>query len=184
MKVLHDMDVARVPPFIAFKRGVKLILYSVFMCLGIRFRFIDDIYEEFRESADVIIKLDMLVGVDSVMGIKTEVKKIYPDIMEELREYGVDVREHIHIGDKKHRPFGWRQFSDPNRKRLWVPPLDQPKGTWGYDKDYIAGKLVMLKKGQLPIWHVGRPGWLKDYINFLYYVLIEGGQIYEEGSVE
>lgn len=180
MKVLHDMDLPREAPYLAFKRGLKLILYSFFMCLGIRFSFIDSIYEEFRENADLIIKLDRLVGIEPVIGIKTEVQHIYPNIMTELRKQCMDVREHIHVGDKKNRPFGWGQFSDPNRTRLWVPPLDQSKETWSYDTRYVAGEKMLLKEGQLPIWHIHRSDWVKHYINFLYSVLIEGERIYEE----
>lgn len=182
VRILHDMDFANRRPLIALKRGIKLIIYALSRIFRIRIGVVDDIYEEIRENADTLIKLDKLVGVTSVMGIKTEVLNTYPNIMEELREYNdVDVREHIHIGDKNY-PFGWRQFSDPNRKRLWVPALDQPKETWSYDTDYMAGKRILLKDGQLPIWHVHHPKNLKYYIDFLYWVLKEGGEIYEKNT--
>lgn len=182
VRVLHDMDLANRDSLEALKRGIKLIIYALSKMLHIRIGVVDDIYEEVREHADTLIKLDKLVGVTSVMGIKREVLNTYPDIMEELEEYSVNMHEHIHIGDKKYRPFGWRQFSDPNRKRLWIPPLDQPKETWHYDTDYISGKRVLLKDGQLPIWHIHRHDDLKHYIDFLYWVLIEGGEIYEKDS--
>ncbi len=168
MKVLHDMDRPYLGAFPALKRGAMLILYAISRVVRLRFEFMDNIYEEVRENADVLIKLDKLVGVESVVGVRDEICRSYPHIMERLKEYDVDVREHIHIG-KRHL----------NRKRLWIPPLNQPKETWHYDRDYIDGNKVMLKKGQLPIWHIDRPDRVKDYINFLYSVLVEGEQIYE-----
>ncbi len=180
MRVLHDMDVPHWVTLRALKRGVKLVIFAISKMLGIRIRIVDDIYEEVRENVDVMIKLDKLVGVTSIMGIKREILDTYPNIMEDLKEYDIDVREHIHIGDKKYRPFGWRKYSDPNRKRLWIPPLDQPKETWNYDSDYILGKRKLLKSGQLPLWHVDGMGYLKHYIIFLYWILVEGGEIYEK----
>ncbi len=170
ISVLHDMDEPQWNVYLALGRGVRLIVYVICRILGVRIRFVDDIYEEVRENADTLIKLDKLLGITPVMGIRREVLDTYPGIMEELERHGVDVREHIHIGGNR----------DPNRKRLWIPSLNQPRGTWHYDTDYNKGKRILLKKGQLPIFHVDRPDFLTDYINFLYDIIVEGESVYEE----
>lgn len=170
ISVLHDMDEPHWNIFIALNRGTKLILYVICRLLRVRMRFVDDVYEEVRRNADTLAKLDKLLGVTSVMGIKREILDTYPGIMEELKRYDVDVREHIHTGGNR----------DPNRERFWVPPLDQPRETWHYDTDYNKGKRTLLKKGQLPIFHVDRPDFLTDYVNFLYGIIVEGENIYEE----
>lgn len=179
VSVLHDMDLSSWDTLAAIKRGIKLIIYAISRIFRVRFSFVEDIYLEARKNADIIIKLDKLVGVESIIGINTDVLRDHPNIMKELREFCPDVREHIHIGDKNYRPLGWRKFSDPNRKRLWIPPLDQPKETWHYDLDYEKGTLPLLKEGQLPIFHIDSMNSLSNYINFLYWLLIENGKIYE-----
>lgn len=145
---------------------MKLLLYGIFKRLGFRFKFIEPIFDEVREYADTLIKLDKLVGVTPIMGIRDKVQDQFPDIMKELGEYGVDVRTHIHIGEPP----------DPNRIRTYepLPGLEHiTSNVWHYDTDYVSGNKPILKEGELPIWHVDRPDFLKHYINFLYEVLIE-----------
>ena len=100
------------------------------------------------------------------MGIGENVQDHYPDIMKKLGEYGVDVRTHIHIGESP----------DPNRIRTWRPinGLENiSSNVWHYDTDYVLKQKPKLQQGEIPIWHVDRPHFLKYYIDFLYEVLIE-----------
>lgn len=167
IKILHDYDDPYIRSNYAIKRGLKLLLYGIFKRLGLKPAFLEPVYNEVRENADILIKLDKLVGVTSIMGIKDGVQDEYPEIMKELGEYGVDVRTHIHIGEPP----------DPNRIRTYRP-LDGlehiSSNVWHYDTDFVAGKRPILKEGEMPIWHVDRPHYLKHYIEFLYAALIEG----------
>ena len=104
------------------------------------------------------------------MGIRDKVQDHYPDIMKELRNYGVDVRTHIHIGE----------ISVPNRKRTWKPLVGLEhisSNVWRYDFDYILNQRPKLKEGEIPIWHVDRSYSLKHYVDFLYEVLVEGMEL-------
>ena len=166
IRILHDYDEPHLRSYYAIKRGLKLLLYGVCKRLGLRLTIIEPIYNEVREYADTLIKLDKLVGVTSVMGIRDKVQEHYPEIMEELSEYCVDLRTHIHIGD----------IPDPNRIRTWEPinKLENiTSNVWHYDTDYVMGQRPKLKDGEIPIWHIDRPHFLKHYINFLYEVLVE-----------
>ena len=159
MKVLHDWD----DPHLKWKRaawiGVKYLVYALCVLLGIRLKFNNDIHEELRNYAETLAKLDKLAGVESIFGIRGPVKAEYPGIEGKLSKYNVDIRKHIHIGEDYH---------SEDRKRIWEPPLDQPAHTWHYDKDYVKGRPPELEPGELPIWHVDRPYYLKNYIDFLY----------------
>jgi len=149
---------------------VKLFLYGIFKRLGFKPKFLDPIYNEVREYADTIIKLDKLVGVTPIMGIRDKVQDQFPDIMKELGEYGVDVRTHIHIGEPP----------DPNRIRTYEPLTGLEhisSNVWHYDTDYVSNQRPTLKEGEIPIWHVDRPQFLKHYIDFLYKVLVEGMEL-------
>ena len=127
-----------------------------------------------RGYLDTLIQLDLLVGVTPVVGIRTEILKTYPHIFMELREkYGDKVEYHLHIhnGD---------DFTDDARTRHWLPELTQSMETWHYDTDLFKhGKLVMLKKGELPIIHVDHVEYLGEYIKYLYRIKFEELKIYE-----
>jgi hypothetical protein len=106
-----------------------------------------------------------LIGVTPIFGIRDTVLAKYPD----LKTYP-NLRVHTHIG----------KAPDPNRVRIWNPPLNQPSYTWHYDRDYMMGKTVLLKsRDTYPVWHVDTPQDLPHYIDFLYAVICEGKQIYE-----
>jgi len=170
MRILHDHDDPYLRANYAIKRGVKLFIYGIFKHLGLKPKFLEPIYNEVREYADTIIKLDKLVGVTPIMAIREEVQDQFPDIMKELSEYGVDVRTHIHIGEPP----------NPNRIRTYAPldGLEQiSSNVWHYDTDYVSNQRPTLKEGEIPIWHVDRPQFLKHYIDFLYKVLIEGMEL-------
>ena len=163
MKVLHDWDDPYLGCRKAIYQGIKLILYGFCKWFMFKPKFLEDIYEERRRNLDAIIKLDKLVGVESIIGIRWIIYLHYPTIFKDLKKYDVDVREHIHIGGNKH----------PYRKREWIPELKQSKNTWHYDREYVKGIEPKLEEGELPIWHVDYPKFLSYYIDFLYEKLIE-----------
>jgi hypothetical protein len=170
MKVLHDYDEPYLSAKYAIRRGLKLILYGMCRFLGIRISLIDEIYQETRKNADTLIKIDKLVGICPIMGIRDKVVSHYPNIISELEKYGADIRTHIHIG----------KAPDINRIRTWDPIDDLENITsnvWHYDKNYVLNKRPLLKEGELPIWHVDRPNWLKYYVDFLYEMLIEKAEL-------
>jgi hypothetical protein len=159
MKILHDWD----DPYLKWKRaaliGFKYLLYSLCTLLGIKLKFNDDIHNELRRYAETLAKLDKLVGVEPIFGIRDLIEEEYPEIKQSLSQYNVDIRKHIHIGE---------DYKSKDRKRIWKPPLNQPKHTWHYDTDYVKGREPELNPRELPIWHVDKPYYIKDYIDFLY----------------
>jgi len=170
IKILHDYDEPFLSGKYAISRGLKLIIYGICRYLGIRPKLVESIYNETRENADTIIKLDKLVGVTPIMGIRDVVQQYYPNLMTELKRYGVDVRTHIHIGEAP----------NPQRIRTWEPIEGLEKITsnvWHYDKDHVLGKRPLLNRGEIPVWHVDRPNWLNHYVDFLYEVLVEHAEL-------
>jgi hypothetical protein len=165
MRVLHDYDEPHLSAKYAIRRGLKLILYGISKYIGFKIKITEGIYNETRENADTIIKLDKLVGITPILGVRDKVQEYYPDIMDELNKYGVDVRTHIHIGEAP----------DINRIRTWDPIEGLEKissNVWHYDKDHVLKRRPKLKDGEIPIWHIDRPNWLKFYVDFLYEALI------------
>jgi len=74
-------------------------------------------------------------------------------------KYHVDIRRHVHIGESP----------DPERRRLWDPPLSQSEASWRFDRDYVTnGMKYILKRDEFPIWHVDKPHYLPFYIRYLY----------------
>ena len=166
IKVLHDYDEPYLNHIYAFRQGLKLIIYSVCKMIGLRPKIVEPIYNETRGNADTLIKLDKLVGVTPIMGIRDKVQEHYPNIMTELSRYDIDLRKHIHIGEAP----------DPDRVRTWEPIEGLEKITsnvWHYDSNHVRKKRPKLREGEIPIWHVDRPNWLKHYVDFLYDVLIK-----------
>ena len=156
MKVLFDWDSPNLSGKWAIRQGLYLIVYGALKFLGIGFP--KEIANETDNYVSTILKLNDMLGVEMVIGIRDPVKTAKAETVKKLRDKGYDVRRHVHIGEN----------SDPNRQRLWEPPLNQTPHTWRYDVDYIAGKHVKLLPGELPIWHFDRPYHLKNYIDFLY----------------
>jgi hypothetical protein len=103
------------------------------------------------------MKLNEMLGVETVFGIRDVVSDAKPYMVDYLKEHGQDVRKHVHIG--KH---------GPNRIRTWEPPLTQSMDTWHFDVDYYDGHPPTLKEGELPIWHIDRPYRFGTYIDFIY----------------
>jgi len=171
MKVLHDWDRLVIEGGWVKRRFISLFLYG--LCR--KFIFLRKI-SYLRKNAEkveaeqlaymvTLIKLNRLCGVMPIFGIRDEIRERYDAEINELAEkYGLDVRRHIHEGDN----------SDPDRKRLWVPPLTQSMDTWHFDTDWIKGIKVVLKPDELAIFHVDVPHYLKHYIDYLYEVLIDG----------
>jgi len=161
MMILHDYDSPFLRANYAFKRGLRLLLYGIAKYFGLKPTFLEPIYNEVREYADTIIKLDKLIGVTPIMGIRDVVQDQYPNILEELGKYGVDLRTHTHIGEPP----------DPNRVRTYEPSdglENVSHNVWHYDTDYASNKNPTLNKGDIPIWHVDYPHFIKHYIDFLY----------------
>ena len=156
MKVLFDWDNPNLSGKWAIRQGIYLIVYGVLKFLGVNFP--REIANETDDYASTILKLNDMLGVETVIGIRDPVKAAKTRTVEKMVEAGCDVRRHIHIGKN----------SDPNRQRLWEPLLKQTPHTWHYDIDYVAGKPMNLLPGELPLWHFDRPYHLKNYIDFLY----------------
>ena len=156
MKILIDWDQPNLSGSYAIKRGIKLIAYGICKKLNLRPKFVDEIYRETDEYAITISRLNELLGIYTIYGIRDSVKYEKNPTIEQL--WKNDVRRHIHIGEN----------NDPDRQRLWEPALNQSKDTWHYDDDYYNGHEVTLKEGELPIFHVDRPFRLQTYIKYLY----------------
>ena len=162
----------------ALIRGVQLILYGLSNKLPIlkKLSIVKKAYRETMDHAVTLAKLDRLAMVGSIFGIRPKILKVFPEA-ELLDKFGADVRQHWHIGDN----------ADPDRVRIWVPSLVQGRHTWNYDRNFLEyGRDfgIKLKDGEKPVFHVARIEGLTAYIDFLYWVLIEEGQIYESRALD
>lgn len=155
-KVLFDWDNSDLDYIYAVQRGVKLIVYAVCKVLRLRPKYVEEIYTETDRYAEAVSKLNQMLGIETVFGIKDSVSKSKPRSVIYLKEHD-DVRRHIHIG--KH---------GPSRQRLWEPPLTQSPDTWDFEIKYYKGLKPTLKEGELPVWHIDRPYRLATYISFVY----------------
>jgi len=165
LSVLHDYDMPSIRPRWALKRGLKLILYAFMKKLGLTLG-CKDIYAETDAYALALAKLDVLCGIHSVMGLRDGAASLNTQI--ELYAMKTEIHRHAHFGND----------NDPERKRLWDPPLFQSPETWRYDQKWIKGKAPKLKENELPLWHVDYPWMIGDYIDFLYRWRIKGEKIY------
>ena len=173
MKVLHDWDEISIRVDWSRRRGISLLLY----CLANKFPFLKGykfimkntlkIEKEKIQHMETLIKLDLIAGVTPIFGIRDEVRARHRERIDKLEKiYQVDIRRHIHIGEPP----------DPNRKRLWEPPLKQPPKNRHFDTHFKEGKLIDLSPGELPVFHVDYPYDLKHYIDFIYEKMIEDVQ--------
>lgn len=170
MQILHDWDRTVIEGGWAKKRALTLFLY----CLSRKFPILLRL-KSFRENAqkveaeqlaymETLIKLGELCGVTPIFGLRDCIMEKYGKPISELAiKYDVDVRRHIHIGDPP----------DENRVRVWIPPLFQRRETWGFGLKYSRGERVILKEGELAIWHVDRPHFLALYIDYLHEIIVE-----------
>ncbi len=156
-KVLIDWDNPNVGGSWAIRRGLNLIAYGILKGLRIS-KLPKEIEKETDDYALMILKINDMVGVETIVGIRDPVRSAKGTTVDAMVNAGYDVRRHIHIGDR----------ADPDRRRVWEPPLRQSPLTWHYDSDYVAGKPVKIPPGELPIWHFDKPYWMKYYIDFLY----------------
>jgi len=154
--MLIDWDQPNLSGSYAIKRGIKLIAYGICKKFGLKPKFVEEIYKETDEYAITLSRLNELLGIYTIYGIRDNVKYEKNPTIEQL--WKNDVRRHIHIGEN----------NDPDRQRLWEPALNQSKDTWYYDEDYYNGHEVTLKEGELPVFHVDRPFRLQTYIKYLY----------------
>lgn len=164
VSVIHDWDSSTISGRKAIRRGISLVLYAISKVFPIlnRIRRIernnDALELERVDYMETLIKLDLLLGIDSIFGIRPGVMRRCGEEIKDLKElYGVDVRTHLHIGSPP----------DPGRKRLWIPSLSQSMKSWTFEKDYIEGR-GELEPGDLPIFHVDNPENLRYYIDYLY----------------
>ena len=165
MKVLHDWDRLWIDGGWARGRGISLLCYY----LSRKFKFLSWI-KYFRENAELLeaeklaymvtlIKLNKLSGVTTIFGIRDIIRTRHGKGIDELAiKYELDIRRHIHIGEPP----------DPDRERLWDPPLPQPRTIWHFDTRWIKGDNLVLGPGELPVWHVDFPYNLNHYIDYLY----------------
>lgn len=165
MQILHDWDRIGINGYHATERGLSLLGYMLARKIPFLNRLsvfrenTKRLEDEKLEYMETLIKLDKLVGVISVFGIRDIIRERYGKGIDELAaKYDVDVRRHIHIGDNQ----------DPRRKRLWDPPLNQSYDTWHFDRKWAMGIRTILKPGELANFHVERPYQLKNYIDYLY----------------
>ena len=166
LKVLHDWDRIKRSGSWALRRGISLLVYGLSVKLpGLnRIKAIEKsnskICQEQLEYFETIIKLDLIAGIIPIFGILDEVRDKYGNEIDELaRIYGVDVRRHIHIGNNK----------DPNRKRVWEPPLNkQTPNSWSFEYHYMRGNKKELQPGGLPIFHIDQPHFISFYIDYLF----------------
>lgn len=171
MNVLHDWDNPYRSGRWCIRRGVQLILYGISKKIPLfrRLPMVEEVYGELYKNAITLAKLDRLVDVEGIFGVRDDVAEKFPTIGIEVVKYLGDFRRHIHI-------------DHPEEIRLWEPPLKCPrKVVWHYDQRYRdhGEKISMLKAGELPIFHVDYPNFVPLYIDWLYWVLEEGGEIYE-----
>ena len=170
LKVLHDWDHIERSKSWTLRRGISLVVYSI----ARRLPFLNGyhavmmntlkIEKEMIKYMETLIKLDMIAGVISIFGIRDKIRERHGESIDELQEiYGVEVRRHIHIGENK----------DPDRKRIWEPPLKQTPNVWHFDLDYMRGKKIELQPGELPTFHVDRPNLVWVYIDFLFDEMIK-----------
>lgn len=165
MKVLHDWDTLKMEGGWARRRGISLLCY----CFARRFTFLQKIgwlrrnFENVRAEQlrymETLIKLNRIAGVKCIFGIRDQIKKLHgKDIKILQAKYGVEIRRHVHIGEPP----------ELERIRTWDPPLTQSPDTWHFDRDWVKGKKVVLKPGELAIFHVDFPHYLPHYIDYLF----------------
>lgn len=173
MKVLHDYDRSKYSWRWMLYYSVKLFIYAVFTLFRLRPpRICSDITHIRYRYALTLAKLDRLCGIEPVFGVRDCVVEDYPGLVPRLHSLDADVHRHIHIGGN----------DDPNRRRLWNPPIPNTEKTWHYGLDYKRGTLPLLDKGELPIWHCDWPHRWMDYIDYLYDVRFNGLQVYKKGG--
>ena len=171
LKVLHDWDHVERSGSLSLRRGISLIFYAMARKLpllnGIQAIKTNTlkIEREQIQYMETVIKLDLIAGVIPIFGIRDKIRLRHGKRIDELQViYGVDVRRHTHIGDNK----------DPDRKRLWEPPLNkQTRNSWHFGFDYLRGIKRVLQPGELPIFHIGEPDHISVYIDYLFEEMIK-----------
>ena len=167
MKVLHDWDRLQIDGGWALKRSISLFCYLLSRKLPLlnRLKYFhkntEKIGYEQLNYMETLIKLDKISGVTPIFGIRDIIRGKHGEKIDELTlKYGVDVRRHIHIGEPP----------DPDRTRLWDPPLNQSKENWCFDTKWSQGEEPHLAPDELPVFHVDRPYHLPHYISYLFEV--------------
>ncbi len=171
MNVLHDWDNPYRSGRWCIRRGVQLIIYALSKRIKIlrKMSMVKEMYTELYNNAITLAKLDRLVKVHGIFGVKDSVVHEFPTIEEDINSLKLEYRRHIHV-------------DYPRAVRWWEPPLSQREVTWRYDqkyRDHGRNIPIKLKPGELPIFHVDYPNFIPLYIDWLYWVLEEGGEIYE-----
>jgi len=164
--VLHDWDRLEIEGQWAKRRGISLLLYCLVRKLKLlrKIKYLNENAERIEAEKisymETLIKLNRICGVDPVFGIRDVINKKYGDEIYKLKlRYEIDVRRHIHIGKN----------NDPNRIRMWIPPLyGQTRESWHFDTKFARGEKVFLGPDEMPIFHIDRPYHLALYIDYLF----------------
>ncbi len=165
MKILHNWDSLTIEGGWVRRRCISLLCYwftrrfTFLQKIGWLRRNFENVRGEQLRYMETLIKLNRIVGVHGIFGIRDQIKKLHGKEIEELQaKYEIEIRRHVHIGG----------ITDPERIRKWEPPLTQSPETWHFDVDWAKGKKVVLKTGELAIFHVDRPHYLHHYIDYLF----------------
>jgi len=171
LKVLHDWDAIGRSKSWTLRRGLSLVLYSI----STRLPFLNGYHFVMKNTLKIdkekinymetLIKLDMIAGITPIFGIRDKVRARHRERIDELeKKYKVDIRRHIHIGKN----------DDPDRKRLWEPPLEnQTFNSWHFELEYMNGNKRKLQSGELPIFHIDRPNLIWVYIDYIFEELVK-----------
>jgi hypothetical protein len=124
---------------------------------------------ETDDYLQTLIRLFQIGGVIPIVGLNDEVEAVKPGLREKLEVQGIEVHRHSHIGEN----------SDPNRRRIWNPPLHQSQATWHYDQDYAMGRKPKIEAEDYPVFHADYPYLLSDAIRFIHEWKILGVSPYE-----
>lgn len=154
--ILFDYDSDTLSGRKALKDGLNLIMFAIFKFFKIKpmvnFLMLCDNY------AFTIIKLNKMLGIKTIIGIKSNLDKT--ELINKLTKIdaNIDVRMHVHVG----------VMNDKNKLRLWYPPLNQTKNSWNFEREYCNNGFPKLGANDIPVFHFDNPHHLNNYISFLY----------------
>jgi len=152
IRVLHDFDSSFLSGRYALKRGLKLVVFALSKWMPFLRPFVKDVYEESYRYCLTLAKLDKLVGVESVFGLRKEVEDRFPELRSSLQEMGFKVHGHSHLS---------------KTDVIWDPPLDVASRYWFFDQKYATGEMQPTEETEWAVFHADYPHLLEHYIKFL-----------------
>lgn len=169
MKVLivHDFDHPLFTRKTCLKRAFWLVMYVLFgWSTWIRSRIPKWLLYEKYSQAKAIALLDKTLKVDSVFGIRREVREVFPKLQSEIEEIGGKVTEHYHL-QKQRKGAMWKS------RGAWKKYVDYKKHYMTYDRHFVLeNEKVIPKEGTSVAWHIDHMSYnLYYYIQFLVDVL-------------